>query len=220
MPNKLKKLIRTYKIYNHKSKTIKNKKNYLAKKILKHLTDILKYKDKHIKEHGKQMEKLAKKFAYQLRLNKKEINNLKSLSNFHDIGKLYIPNKILFKPDKLTQKEWKIIKEHSEVGYHILLSIYQLRKIAIYALYHHERWDGKGYPFGLKQYETPLLSRIIALLDTFDTIIMGRPYKRPQTVKWAIKEIKQNIGKQFDPILTKFFIEFIRREFNEELTST
>lgn len=104
------------------------------------------------------------------------------LAKLHDMGKIGIDNKILNKPGKLTEEEWNIMKTHSEIGYRIASSTPDLMHVAYKILTHHERYDGSGYPKGLKGEEIPLLSRILAIVDAFDVMTNERPYKKAMTV--------------------------------------
>jgi HD-GYP domain-containing protein (c-di-GMP phosphodiesterase class II) len=125
----------------------------------------------------------------------------------HDIGKIGIDNSILNKPGKLSKNEWEIMKKHSEIGYRIAMSSPELEPIAEYILAHHERWDGNGYPQGLKGEEIPLLSRILAVVDSYDAMTEDRVYRKAMTHQAAIEEIKKNAGTQFDPNIAQIFID-------------
>lgn len=177
------------------------------------LTKMLEYKDKHTTEHGYRIKDLAKKFGCKIGMMNGQIRDLLLLSKLHDIGKIGIPDSILFKPDKLNVQEWETMKTHSIIGYKILTSARQFSQIASYVLHHHERWDGTGYPDALKGRAIPLHSRIITILDTFDTIISGRPYKKGETLRWALDEIVHCSGTQFDPELVNIFMELMNEEF-------
>ncbi len=125
----------------------------------------------------------------------------------HDNGKIGIPDSILKKPGKLTSDEWFKMKTHTTIGYRILKkSDSPLFKMAAdIALYHHEKWDGMGYPYGLKGLEIPESARIVAIADVFDALTMKRPYKDAWSIDDALKEIKANSGKHFDPTLIDSF---------------
>ncbi len=125
---------------------------------------------------------------------------------YHDIGKISIPDSILHKPGKLNEDEWKIMKNHTVTGYQILRVADRYSDLAEYALSHHERYDGKGYPNGLKQDEIPLFSRIISVADSFEAMTSDRPYREAMSVKQAIAELKKHAGTQLDPHIVNLFI--------------
>ena len=142
-----------------------------------------------------------------LNLSTAEMDRLALLVSLHDIGKISISQEILNKPGKLNEEEWEKIKKHPETGYHIALSTGEFAHIAEEILAHHERWDGKGYPNGLKGKEIPLLSRILAIIDAFDVMTNGRPYKSRMSEDEAIDELKRCSGTQFDPELVDIFMD-------------
>jgi HD-GYP domain-containing protein (c-di-GMP phosphodiesterase class II) len=150
-------------------------------------------------EHCQRMQIMAHKIGRAIMLTDAELDNLKLLAVLHDIGKIAIPNSILDKPDKLSPEEWDSIKKHPEVGYRIALSSPEMSPIAEAILHHHERWDGKGYPLGLKGEKIPLISRIIAIIDTYDVMLNGRPYQEAVSPEKALAEIIRCAGSQFDP---------------------
>jgi HD-GYP domain-containing protein (c-di-GMP phosphodiesterase class II) len=142
-----------------------------------------------------------------LNLTKNEILELEFAGLIHDIGKITIPDSILKKPGKLTEDEWTIMKTHTTHGYQILRSADKYSKLADYALTHHERWDGKGYPKGIKEEEIPLFSRIICICDAFEAMTSDRPYRKALPVESAIEELIRCSGSQFDPYLVNLFVK-------------
>lgn len=124
----------------------------------------------------------------------------------HDIGKITIREKLPNKKGKLTLEEYNEIKQHPESGYQILKSVDAYSSIVEDILSYHERYDGLGYPKGLREKEVPLVSRIIAITDAYDTMVFDRPYRRGISHEAALKEIKDNVGTQFDPIIADIFI--------------
>ena len=116
---------------------------------------------------------------------------------------------MLNKPGKLNDEEWAQIKRHPEIGYRILCSSSEMLELANCILAHHERWDGTGYPKGLKEEAIPLNSRIIAIADSYDAMTSKRPYRNALSQEIAIEEIRKNAGTQFDPEIAKIFIEKI-----------
>lgn len=158
-------------------------------------------------EHLERTRQLAVNLGRKIGLPDHLLNDLNLLALLHDIGKLGIPDEILLKPDSLTANEWEIMKTHSEKGYHIASSIPEIISIAEAILHHHEHWNGKGYPYGLRGENIPLLSRLISIVDAFDVMTHDRPYHQAITESEALAEIKSCAGSQFDPGLTKSFIE-------------
>lgn len=163
------------------------------------------------KEHCQRIQDLSQKIGQAINLPDGELDNLKLLAALHDIGKIAIPGTILDKPGKLSMEEWEQVKKHSEVGYRIASSSPEMAAIALAILHHHEHWDGNGYPMGIKGEEIPLLSRIIAIVDAYDVMISGRPYKKAISSEGARKEIERCAGTQFDPGLVRTGLELIAR---------
>ncbi|MGM0411166.1 MAG: diguanylate cyclase [Bacillota bacterium] len=176
-------------------------------KIVTSLLNSLRAKSSETKEHSERMIKLSKKLGKKLNLSETDINKLSLLATLHDIGKTSISEKILNKTEKLTEKEWKQIKEHPERGYRIATATEEFAIVAQEILCHHEHWDGNGYPNNLKGEEIPYLSRIIAIIDAFDVMTHDRPYSKSISSKKALKEIEKCAGTQFDPKLAQQFIE-------------
>jgi diguanylate cyclase (GGDEF)-like protein len=149
---------------------------------------------------------LAKLFGKHLKLSDSEQADLNLLSVMHDMGKIAVPRHILTKTEKLTPEEWEEITKHPETGYRIAKASPELSPIAELILGHHERWDGRGYPQGLKGKEVPRLCRIVSIIDSYDVMITGRIYAPPKKREEALAELKREAGKQFDPWLVKEFL--------------
>ncbi|NLY70730.1 MAG: PAS domain S-box protein [Clostridiales bacterium] len=166
-------------------------------------------KSHETEEHAQRLIALTKAIGTSLNLSQAELDKLELLASLHDIGKVGIRDDILTKPTKLNEKEWAEIKRHPEIGYRIAKTSLELAPIAEGILSHHEWWNGKGYPQGLKGENIPLISRIVSVVDAYDAITNDRPYRKALTHKEAIKIIKQNAGIQFDPLIVKIFIEIV-----------
>ncbi|MGL5328997.1 MAG: HD domain-containing phosphohydrolase [Peptostreptococcaceae bacterium] len=177
--------------------------------ILSSFKDILKIKDIDTDRHTTRVVEYIIKFAENINLNKEKIDELILCANLHDIGKIAMPEHILTKPGSLTDEEYEIMKTHTEKGYRLLKSLGEEGTIAKSVLTHHERWDGKGYPLGLKSEEIPLFSRIIAIADSYDAMTHERVYRKPMKKDEAINELKRCSGTQFDPELVDIFIKYI-----------
>ncbi|WP_158095130.1 HD-GYP domain-containing protein [Gottfriedia luciferensis] len=131
----------------------------------------------------------------------------------HDIGKIGVPESILNKPSRLTEREFNQIKQHPQIGYDILQYISYFKKNGILdiVLYHHEKYDGTGYPYGLKGENIPLVARIISVSDAFDAMTSQRTYRERNTIEHALQEIRNGRGKQFDPYIANVFLNLIER---------
>jgi len=127
----------------------------------------------------------------------------------HDIGKIAIDEQILNNPGKLSEDDWNQMKKHPEIGYRILSTVNDMSEMAEYVLAHHERWDGAGYPKGLKGEEIPLKARIIALADAYDAMTSDRAYRKAIDMEAALTEIRKNAGTQFDPKLAEIFVSAV-----------
>ncbi len=169
-------------------------------------------KSQETEEHARRLGDISRKIGELLNLSSKELSELELLAMLHDIGKVCIDERVLNKPSSLLENEWLIMKKHPEIGYRIAKSSSELEHIAEYILSHHERWDGNGYPRGLKGEEIPLLSRIIAIADAYDAMVEDRVYRKALTKKQALEEIQKNAGTQFDPDIAQSFLENIGKE--------
>lgn len=162
-------------------------------------------KDKNSEIHSRTVSKISEKIARAYGMNIQEVNEVKTAGLLHDIGKIIIPISIITKKGKLTTEEYTLIKGHPEIGFRILNSTHDMRNISNIVLSHHERWDGLGYPRGIKAEDIPLQSRIIAIADAFDAMTSERTYREILTKKEALKELLDNAGTQFDPELVDVF---------------
>ena len=176
-------------------------------KTIKAIINTLHEKNKREEQHSHRVSVLCKSMGESLELPEHEIEVLKTVGLLHDIGKIAIDENVLNKPSKLTNDEWEEIKRHPEIGYRILNTVNDMSDIANYALYHHERWDGKGYPKGLKGDDIPFVSRIITIADAYDAMTSERSYRSALPEELVIEELKKNAGLQFDPELVMVFIE-------------
>lgn len=189
-------------LYRHKITVGTSTRNHAIKAILNTLTE--KYEGEKI--HSQRVSQLCKAIGLALGVSKEEADVLELAGMYHDIGKISIPDDILNKPGKLTAEEFDIIKTHTQVGYQILKAADEYSGLAEYALSHHERWDGNGYPKGLMGTEIPLYSRIINVADSFEAMTANRPYRKGMSREEAIAEIKRCSGSQFDPEIAAVFI--------------
>jgi len=157
--------------------------------------------------HSIKVSKICEAIATKMDFSENDVHQIKIAGLMHDIGKIEIDENILNKPEKLRKDEWEKMQRHPEVGYRILSSVNEFSVIADDILEHHERWDGKGYPRGLKGEESSLYARIIAVADSYDAMTSDRAYGKAMSEEVAINEIRRCSGTQFDPTIVKIFIE-------------
>jgi PAS domain S-box-containing protein len=185
---------------------------YMRGDIINTILNTLLEKNPREERHSKRVSDLCQRIGSVMGLSEMEINKLKISGLLHDIGKIAIDDRILSKKGKLTSREWEEVKRHPEIGYRILNSSSEMMEIAQYVLAHHERCDGTGYPIGLKREEIPLLSRIIAVADSYDAMTSERTYKGILDQKTAIEELIRCKGSQFDPYVVDVFIDKILKD--------
>ena len=188
------------KLFNGKSR---------EKHFLEAFRSVLAERDPHTSDHAQRLQKLAFSLGKRVGLTEYQLGNLKLLALLHDIGKIGIPDSILFKTYILTPSEWEKMREHSRIGYRMAKNIPDFAPIAQEILHHHECWDGTGYPDGLKGEKIPLPSRIISIIDAYDVMQTRRSYKGPISKAKALKEIKRCAGTQFDPQLVEIFLKIV-----------
>ncbi|SMD14767.1 bifunctional diguanylate cyclase/phosphohydrolase [Sporomusa malonica] len=162
--------------------------------------------------HGDRLQQLVARMGMLLRLPENRITDLKLLAQFHDIGKVGIPDHILFKPGKLTVEEFNQMKRHSEIGFRIAHASPDLSIIADYILKHHEWWNGTGYPMGLTAENIPLECRILSIADAYDAMTSDRPYRKALSHTQATCELRRFAGIQFDPDLIEPFVEIVEKQ--------
>lgn len=198
--------IKKYELTTSKTQILRDLSE-LFYKTIKSIAFALDAKDKYTHGHSMRVTLYSLALAKELNLPEGLLEEIETAGLLHDIGKIAIPEKILLKPGKLTEEEWEIIKTHPELGERLVESIDKLKVISNWLKYHHERYDGKGYPEGLSGEEIPVASRIIALADTYDAMTSDRSYRAALSHKTAIDEVKRCSGSQFDPELAELFIK-------------
>ncbi|WP_434644401.1 HD-GYP domain-containing protein (plasmid) [Thermoanaerobacterium thermosaccharolyticum] len=167
--------------------------------------------EQELKKHHIRTARLCEEIAKGLNMPYNDLISLLLAAQLHDIGKLKVPDRILLKPGKLTEKEMEIMKKHTVWGYEKIIEMKMDDIVADAVLHHHERYDGKGYPDGLKENDIPYFARIITIADAYDVMINERVYKKALSVEETLKELKNNAGTQFDPILVSLFIDKINK---------
>jgi len=182
-----------------------SKKSSIVKTLLK----MLEARDIITRGHSDRTQELAVKLAKMLNMDQRQIDDIKLLAMFHDIGKVGVPDKILFKKGPLTCEERLRMQRHTEIGHRIAVSSPELAHISDWILMHHEWWDGNGYPLGIRGEDIPIECRILAIVDAYDAMTKDRPYRPAISYEEAIAELKKCAGIQFDPYLVKLFIEMV-----------
>ncbi len=167
--------------------------------LIQTLGSLLDARDRYTYGHSAQVARYAVAIGEKMGLSEEELDSLRQAALLHDIGKVGIPEYILFKPGRLDEQEWRIMQAHAEIGYRITRQIHSLTHVAEIIRQHHEWYGGGGYPRNLKGAEILLPARIIAVADTLDTIISDRPYRKGKPVEVAFQEIRRCAGTQFDP---------------------
>lgn len=193
-------------MYQNKLLKEASNRNSLVKTLMK----ALEARDYITEGHAERMEANAVKMGEYLRLSQKQMDRIKLLVKFHDIGKVGIPDIILNKPSRLTEEEWKIMKTHSNIGKRIAEASTELEEIAQLILMHHERWDGEGYPLGVKGEEIPIECRILSVVDAYDAMTNDRPYRKAMPYSAAEQQLEEGAGSQFDSKLVSAFKEIIK----------
>jgi len=174
--------------------------------IVQTLTNALKERDYITEGHAERLQELVEKIAQKLGMDERVINDLRLFAQFHDIGKVGVPDAILFKTSSLTEDERLIMQRHSEIGHRIALSAPEMVDISDWILKHHEWWNGEGYPLKLRGEDIPLECRILAVADAYDAMTSYRPYRRAMTHQEAVEELIKFAGIQFDPDIVDVFI--------------
>jgi diguanylate cyclase (GGDEF)-like protein/putative nucleotidyltransferase with HDIG domain len=170
------------------------------------LAEALTERDRYTGEHSEEVLELVEQVARGLALDEQEVQRVRYAALLHDIGKVAIPDDILHKPAKLTDEEFEVMKTHTVVGERILRAIPGLGGVARIVRSEHERWDGGGYPDGLKGEEIPIGARIILACDAYHAMVSDRPYRKAMDHRDAIRELGKNAGTQFDPQVTEVLI--------------
>lgn len=176
------------------------------------LSKTLEAKDLYTHGHSERVALLSREIARKRNLSERDILRIYLAGLVHDIGKVGIPSIILHKNDRLTDEEFAQIKKHPSLGVQILERIEELVPLIPAVAYHHERYDGKGYPYGLKEQEIPEMARIMSVADAFDAMTSDRPYRKAMPLEKAIQILKENAGTQFDPEVVRDFLSIIQNE--------
>jgi putative nucleotidyltransferase with HDIG domain len=164
-------------------------------------------RDTYTAGHSQRVSDMAVEICHLLGLNEKDAQKIHIAAHLHDIGKIGVADRVLFKEGKLNDEEWEQIKRHTEIGAEILSKSKHLRDLSEIVLYHHERYDGKGYPEGRKGVEIPMGARIVAICDSIDAMTSNRCYRKAHSLEYCYREIEKNLGKMYDPILGSYVLK-------------
>jgi HD-GYP domain-containing protein (c-di-GMP phosphodiesterase class II) len=188
---------------------------------IKTLLNALRCKDEYTWGHSLRVAYFCVSVGREMGLSDEELYELEVSALFHDIGKIGVPDAVLLKPTRLTEEEFQIMKLHPTKSFDILQEFPVFHRMALNAKHHHERFDGRGYPEGIKGDAIPLFSRIILVADTFDAMTSSRPYRKGLAMKIAFSELREFAGTQFDSNVVENFISSMEREQskNEETFS-
>ncbi len=192
-------------MYQDKLYRVKSSRSHITNALMAALAE----RDYITGGHAKRLASLCQKVGEIMGLSTKQISNLSLLAQVHDLGKVGIPDHILLKDGPLTMDEWKIMRQHPEKGYRIAMSSSDLIPVADFILKHHERWDGTGYPWGLKEEEIRIECRILFVVDAFDAMTSERPYSNPKSKEEALAELQRCAGTQFDPEVVDIFVKIV-----------
>jgi putative two-component system response regulator len=182
--------------------------------VILRLSQAAEYRDEDTGHHTQRVGRLSALIARQLGLDEVQVELIRRAAPLHDIGKIAVPDEILLKPGRLTADEFERMKEHASIGARLLggSRLPLLQTAYEIALYHHERWDGTGYPHAIKGYAVPQAARIVAVADAFDALTHERPYKRAWSVPAAVAEIRGCSGSRYDPQVVEALIQVLAHE--------
>jgi putative nucleotidyltransferase with HDIG domain len=169
-------------------------------------------RDKETEGHTQRVTDLTLKLARAMNISEAQLTHIRQGALLHDIGKMGVPDNILLKADTLTDEEWEKMRKHPDFAYEMLSSIRYLQPALDIPYCHHEKWDGSGYPRGLKGAEIPIAARIFAVADVWDAITSDRPYRNSWSKEAALEYIKEQSGKYFDPQVVEWFLELISNQ--------
>lgn len=175
-------------------------------------SQLLDLKDLNTGVHSTRLAEWGMRVGGELGLDESHLQNLEVAALLHDIGKVGIPDSILRKPGKLNEEEYALMKKHPEYGWVVLRMLPGFERAALDILHHHEMFDGKGYPAGLRGAEIPIVSRIVSVIDAFDAMVSSRPYRQGLPHEEAVRRLILSSGTQFDPVVVQCFVSFAQSE--------
>lgn len=188
-------------------------------RILEDMADTVDLRDVYTGGHSKRVAELVHKTLLQMKTTGPEAKLIEASARLHDIGKIGIPDSVLMKPGKLSTDEMAVMQTHSQKGAGLIAKYKDFSRGALIIMHHHERWDGAGYPSGLKEHEIPFGARVIAVADSFDAMTSDRPYRRALSIHQAIQILLEGRGKQWEPTIVNAFVDMIVNRIDEETIS-
>lgn len=195
-------------------KQLEQQTSALRNSVICAFTQLLDLKDLNTGVHSTRLAEWGMRVGQELGLEESELQNLEVVALLHDIGKVGIPDAILRKPGRLDPEEYALMKKHPEYGWAVLRMLPGFERAALEILHHHESFDGKGYPAGLKETEIPVVSRIVCVIDAFDAMVSSRPYRKGLPFSEAVRRLNEASGTQFDPIVVESFLSFAEAEMS------
>src|SRR5271170_5400285 len=193
-------------------KQVEEQVTALRSSVICAFNQLLDLKDLNTGVHSTRLAEWGMRVGQELGLSEEELQNLEVAALLHDIGKVGIPDAILRKPAKLDAEEYTLMKKHPEYGWAVLRILPGFERAALDILHHHENYDGKGYPAGLKETEIPVVSRIVSVIDAFDAMVSSRPYRNGLPPEEAVRRLVESSGTQFDPVVVQCFLSFAQAE--------
>jgi HD-GYP domain-containing protein (c-di-GMP phosphodiesterase class II) len=193
-------------------KLVEEQVTALRSSVICAFNQLLDLKDLNTGVHSTRLAEWGMRVGQELGLEESELQSLEVAALLHDIGKVGIPDAILKKPGRLDADEYALMKKHPEYGWAVLRMLPGFERAALDILHHHENFDGKGYPAGLKESEIPVVSRIVSVIDAFDAMVSSRPYRVGLPHEEAIRRLIESSGTQFDPVVVQCFISFAQAE--------
>ena len=195
-----------------KIKQVEEQVSALRTSVICAFNQLLDLKDLNTGVHSTRLAEWGMRVGQELGLEEPALQNLEIAALLHDIGKVGIPDAILQKPGKLEADEYVLMKKHPEYGWAVLRMLPGFERAALDILHHHESFDGKGYPAGLKDTEVPIVSRIVSVIDAFDAMVSSRPYRKGLPFEEAVRRLILASGTQFDPVVVQCFLSFAQTE--------
>ena len=193
-------------------KQVEEQVTALRSSVICAFNQLLDLKDLNTGVHSTRLAEWGMRVGQELGLEEAELQNLEVAALLHDIGKVGIPDAILKKPGRLDADEYALMKRHPEYGWAVLRMLPGFERAALDILHHHENFDGKGYPAGLKELEIPVVSRIVSVIDAFDAMVSSRPYRAGLPYEEAVRRLIESSGTQFDPAVVQCFVPFAQAE--------